>query len=207
MNSITPSAGPLAFISPVIEFAEPGDKLQMFVDQVRVVGILLRKGRFNSDSEMAERELWSIARANGLTGEPGSGRFEVIEDEIGRAVAIDEGEPRRATNGHDADDRPWSPDDYGAAPIRNDTPHAPRQIRFTKFSEIKLSTKARYLVKGIIPNVGLVVVWGEPKCGKSFTVFDMVAHIAAGWQYRDRRVKQCPVVYFALEARRVFSPE
>jgi hypothetical protein len=38
MNNIIPSAGPLAFISPVIEFAEPGDRLQTFVDQARVVG-------------------------------------------------------------------------------------------------------------------------------------------------------------------------
>jgi hypothetical protein len=82
--------------------------------------------------------------------------------------------------------------------------NAPRQLRFTQFSKIQLSTKSRYLVKGIIPNVGLVVVWGEPKCGKSFQVFDMVAHIAAGWQYRSRRVKQCPVAYFALEGQEGF---
>jgi hypothetical protein len=108
----------------------------------------------------------------------------------------------------DAEDPPppASLDDYSAAPIRNDdtTPHAPRLLRFTKFSELLLSTASRYLVKGIIPNVGLVVVWGEPKCGKSFTVFDMAAHIAAGWQYRGRRVKQCPVVYFALEGQEGF---
>jgi len=33
-KNIMPSAGPLAYISPVIEFAEPGDKLKTFVDQV-----------------------------------------------------------------------------------------------------------------------------------------------------------------------------
>jgi hypothetical protein len=47
-------------------------------------------------------------------------------------------------------------------------------------------------------------VWGAPKCGKSFYIFDMVAHIAAGWEYRQRRVKQCPVVYFALEGQEGF---
>jgi hypothetical protein len=99
MNSVTPSAGPLAYISPVIEFAEPGDQLQTFVDQIRVVGILLRKGHFNSDAEMVERELWGIARAHGLTGEPRSGREEVIEDAIGRAVARVEDDGPRASNG------------------------------------------------------------------------------------------------------------
>jgi hypothetical protein len=82
---------------------------------------------------------------------------------------------------------------------------AQRQLKFTAFSEILLSTASRYLVKGIIPNVGLVVVWGAPKCGKSFFVFDMVAHIAAGQEYRGRRVKQRPVIYFALEGQEGFT--
>jgi AAA domain len=81
----------------------------------------------------------------------------------------------------------------------------PRAPRFTPFSKIQLSTAVRYLVKSIIPNIGLVVVWGPPKCGKSFYVFDMVAHIAAGWEYRGHRVKQCPVVYFALEGQEGFA--
>jgi hypothetical protein len=83
-------------------------------------------------------------------------------------------------------------------------PLASRRLQFTQFSKIRLSSGRRYLVKGIIPNVGLVVVWGPPKCGKSFFVFDMVAHIAANWEYRDRRVKDCPVVYFALEGQEGF---
>jgi hypothetical protein len=83
-------------------------------------------------------------------------------------------------------------------------PLASPRIQFTQFSKILLSSGRRYLIKGIIPNVGLVVVWGPPKCGKSFFVFDMVAHIAANWEYRDRRVKDCPVVYFALEGQEGF---
>jgi hypothetical protein len=35
-------------------------------------------------------------------------------------------------------------------------------------------------------------------------VFDMVVHIAAGWEYRGCRVKQCSVVYFALEGQEGF---
>jgi hypothetical protein len=79
-----------------------------------------------------------------------------------------------------------------------------RNLTFTAFSNILLSTASRYLVKGIIPSMGLVVVWGAPKCGKSFFVFDMVMHVAADWEYRGRRVKQCPVVYFALEGQEGF---
>jgi hypothetical protein len=75
------------------------------------------------------------------------------------------------------------------------------RLEFTRFRDICLSTAARYLMKGIIPIEGIVVVWGPPKCGKSFLVFDMVCHIALGKEYRGRRVKQCPVVYFAFEGQ------
>jgi hypothetical protein len=116
MNKPAPSADCLAYISPVIEFAEPGDKLQTFVDQVRVVGILLKKGRFNSDYETVKRELWSIALANGLTDEPDSFAEEIVEYEIDKATTIDD--KPRATNGHDGEPPPPAgPDDYGAAPI------------------------------------------------------------------------------------------
>jgi hypothetical protein len=94
--------------------------------------------------------------------------------------------------------------DYSGADITKTPAPLKRRLRFTSFLDIQLSTASRYLVKGILPNVGLVVVWGAPKCGKSFYVFDMVAHVAAGWEYRGRRVKQRPVVYFALEGQEGF---
>jgi len=43
-----------------------------------------------------------------------------------------------------------------------------RAIPIIAFNEIKLDVKRRYLVASLIPLVGLVVVWGPPKCGKSF---------------------------------------
>ena len=92
----------------------------------------------------------------------------------------------------------------GAKRFKRDETDQNKRITFTAISKILLSTASRYLVKGIIPNVGLVVVWGAPKCGKSFYVFDLTAHIAAGWEYRGRKVKQCPVVYFALEGQEGF---
>src|SRR5262249_6235581 len=63
----------------------------------------------------------------------------------------------------------------------------------------------RYLIKGVIPRIGLVVVWGPPKCGKSFWIFDLAMHVALGWPYRDRRVQQGPVVYCAFEGQTGFQ--
>jgi hypothetical protein len=84
----------------------------------------------------------------------------------------------------------------------------PLRFQIKPFEAIKLSTEPSYRVKGILPRVGLVVVWGPPKCGKSFWTFDTIMHIALGWQYRGRKVQQGRVVYLALEggpgfARRV----
>jgi hypothetical protein len=81
----------------------------------------------------------------------------------------------------------------------------PRVITFTRFADITLSKAPRYIVKGLIPAEGLVVFWGPPKCAKSFKVFDIVAHVAAGWDYRGRRVKQCGVAYCALEGQLGFQ--
>jgi AAA domain len=73
------------------------------------------------------------------------------------------------------------------------------RFRLVPFDRITVGSELVYLVKGIIPAAGLVVVWGPPKCGKSFWTFDLVMHVALGWKYRGRRVQQGPVVYLALE--------
>jgi len=96
---------------------------------------------------------------------------------------------------------------YGRARTANGNEHEgepePKTSRLylVPFGEITLGTERRDLVKGIIPRVGLTVAWGPPKEGKSFTVFDMVMHIALGWPYRGRRVHQGPVVYCAFEGQ------
>jgi hypothetical protein len=59
----------------------------------------------------------------------------------------------------------------------------------------------RGLVKGVFPSTGLAVIWGPPKCGKSFWMLDVLMHVALGWEYRGRRVTQGAVVYCALEGQ------
>ena len=73
--------------------------------------------------------------------------------------------------------------------------------RFTlkAFEAITITTAPNYLLKGILPRAGLAIVWGPPKCGKSFWAFDALMHVALGWEYRGHRVQQGTVVYLALE--------
>jgi hypothetical protein len=80
-----------------------------------------------------------------------------------------------------------------------------KRFELIPFDDIKINTAPAYLVKGIIPRIGLTVVWGPPKCGKSFLIYDMVMHVALGWDYRDRKVHQGAVVYCALEGCAAFK--
>ena len=54
----------------------------------------------------------------------------------------------------------------------------------------------------MIPREGLCVVWGPPKCGKSFWTYDVAMHIARLAEYRGRRTSGGPVVYIACEGER-----
>jgi hypothetical protein len=58
---------------------------------------------------------------------------------------------------------------------------------------------SHYLVDELLPEKGIGMVWGKPKCLKSFCVLDICFHIARGWPYHDRAVKQGGVVYCAFE--------
>jgi hypothetical protein len=75
------------------------------------------------------------------------------------------------------------------------------RIQLVRFDQITLGTERRDLVRGLIPREGLAVVWGAPKSGKSFWMFDVAMHVALGWDYRGRRVHQGPVVYCAFEGQ------
>src|SRR6476661_4355223 len=75
-------------------------------------------------------------------------------------------------------------------PRGNGADQTQRRPRFqlVPFDELTVGSRAVYLVKGIIPKVGLVVIWGPPKCGKSYLIFTIMLHVALGWEYRGRRV-------------------
>ena len=70
------------------------------------------------------------------------------------------------------------------------------------FRDLLLGTTRNYVVKGIIPRTGIVLVWGPPKCGKSFWTFDLMMHVALDWMYRGHRVMHGEVVYCAFEELR-----
>jgi RecA-family ATPase len=99
--------------------------------------------------------------------------------------------------------------DWSADPFANDEaatgargkPNGAANIRFkfTQFRDIKIGTAPAYVVDGMIPRLGVVVLWGRPKCGKTFWALDLEMHIALGWLYRGQRVEQGEVLHIACE--------
>jgi hypothetical protein len=78
----------------------------------------------------------------------------------------------------------------------------PPRFPLVRFRDIKPSDEPFYVVDGILPQEALVVVWGPPKCGKSFFVVDLVMHVTLAWKYRERHVEGGPVLYIACEGER-----
>jgi hypothetical protein len=76
-----------------------------------------------------------------------------------------------------------------------------KRIELVHFSDIKLNTECRHLVYHMVPRRGLVIVWGPPKCGKSFWVYDLMMHVSRGLRYHGRDVVQGPVVYCMFEGQ------
>lgn len=88
---------------------------------------------------------------------------------------------------------------YSAQAGESPAPNNRRRFELTGFGDVQLNTTAAYLVRNIVPAQGLIVVWGPPKCGKSFWTLDVILHIACGWEYRQHRVTQGLVVYVGCE--------
>jgi hypothetical protein len=80
-----------------------------------------------------------------------------------------------------------------------------RRLALVPFDDVTLETSGNYCVKGVIPDAGLTVIWGPPKCGKSFFTSDIAFHVALGWDWRGRKVKAGPVVYVAAEGAHGFK--
>ncbi len=57
----------------------------------------------------------------------------------------------------------------------------------------------RWLIKGVLPDADLVVLYGASGSGKSFVALDMAGALARGVEWRGRKVRQTNVVYVAAE--------
>jgi hypothetical protein len=78
-------------------------------------------------------------------------------------------------------------------------PKSPRVPLILMADYIARPRPMSYLIKGILPAMGLAQIFGDSNVGKSFIAIDMGCHIACGLPWRGMRVKQTGVVYIAAE--------
>jgi hypothetical protein len=94
-----------------------------------------------------------------------------------------------------------------AEPIRTATRHPALSRRGTRFLPLTLSEMAdlpppEWLIDGLVPQDGLVVLYGEPAAGKSFVALDWGLSVATGAPWLVHDVKQGEVVYIYAEGVR-----
>lgn len=73
-------------------------------------------------------------------------------------------------------------------------------LRLIYVDDVKIDLDTVWLVKGLIPERGLIAVYGKHNVGKTAINVDLAFNIAAGTPWRDRPVLQGGVVYVASEA-------
>jgi hypothetical protein len=69
------------------------------------------------------------------------------------------------------------------------------------FEDIAPPTKSAALVKGVLDECGMSVLYGESGAGKTFFTLDLALHIALGWEWRGYKVRQGCVIYIAAEGQ------
>lgn len=93
---------------------------------------------------------------------------------------------------------PASADEF---PDALEEPTEGKPLRFPWYSSEDFSDQPlpTWVIKGVLPQADLAVLYGASGAGKSFVALDMVAAIARGTEWRGRRVKQGRVAYIAAE--------
>jgi len=85
--------------------------------------------------------------------------------------------------------------------IMRPKPKRPKtKLKIVYSDEVTLSTKPRYLVKGVLDEHSNAVLYGKSNTGKSFLALDISMAIATGTKWGGRKVKQGAVLYLAAEA-------
>jgi hypothetical protein len=75
--------------------------------------------------------------------------------------------------------------------------------KFKLFDDLEATSTKEWLVRNFLGAGEASAVYGKPGDGKSVLAEDLGLHIAAGWRWHGRAVKQGAVVYVALERRKL----
>jgi len=99
----------------------------------------------------------------------------------------------------------WAPDVSGEfddldketpkeAPPKSDSKYAPQTI-----AEFIVAPPMKWLIKGVLPDAQVIVMYGAPSSGKSFMAIDMMGCLARGVPWRNRKVIKGRCAYIIAE--------
>jgi hypothetical protein len=92
----------------------------------------------------------------------------------------------------DYDYHPYEPPGFPAQPQK------PKFV-LERFSDIAFDHKEEWLVKGIVPRHGVGAFYGQSESFKTFLIYHLACHVAAGVEWAGQRVTQAQAVYIAAE--------
>lgn len=92
------------------------------------------------------------------------------------------------------------PPQEAAAVPQFDTPKRPLSVEW--FDDVEPAIDAPYLIKGVLDQGAMSVVYGPSNSGKTFFAMDMAFHLAIGAAWNGRRVRPAAVLYLAAEGGR-----
>ncbi|MEP3226317.1 MAG: AAA family ATPase [Parasphingorhabdus sp.] len=67
------------------------------------------------------------------------------------------------------------------------------------FDDVEPNLDNLWLIKGLLPQTGLALIYGHPDSGKSFLALDIAFHVAMGSQWHDLKTEKGLVVYVGAE--------
>lgn len=126
---------------------------------------------------------WLYARAEEATGTPGAFVVERFFD-------------------HNAANAPENKAPLFPEELPNSFEQAAKRFDLTPFdlaASTALTSAAAPLIKGLLDQGAMTVLYGESNAGKTFVAMDVAYHIARGLEWAGRRVAAFPVLYVAAE--------
>lgn len=72
-------------------------------------------------------------------------------------------------------------------------------ITLTEAAKLSLTAAAKPLIKGLLDQGAMSVLYGESNSGKTFIAMDMAYHVSTGRNWGDKKTAQLPVLYIVAE--------
>ena len=114
--------------------------------------------------------------------------------------------PDLASQFDDLPPRVDQPPAKGLESLITETPSGDGESRFKAHHahDFADAPPARYIIKGVLPQAELAVIYGESASGKTFAVLDLAIAVATGREWRGKRTHKGRVCYVCAEGANFF---